>query len=245
MTGAESARWTDETTAMVFVDEANKFLDQPDERPFFLFFSSHEIHVPRAPNERFVGTTPHGPRGDAMVELDWCVGQVVDALERAGVLENTLIVFTSDNGPVLDDGYRDRAVEDLGDHRPAGPYRGGKYSRYEGGTRVPWIAQWPANVAAGVTDAMISQVDLFATFATLAGSEPLAEASPATASTCRTSCSVPAPRAGSTSSSTPACRHAWPSVAATGSTSSRPRAPRSSARRTPRPATDRVRSSTT
>lgn len=169
MVGGHDARWTDETSAEVFVEEAERFLAEPDERPFFLFYSAHQIHVPRAPNQRFVGATPHGPRGDAMVELDWCVGRLVAALERRGVLENTLILFTSDNGPVLDDGYQDRAVTALGDHRPAGPFRGGKYSRFEGGTRVPWIVHWPTEVSPGVTDAVVSQVDLFASFGRLAG----------------------------------------------------------------------------
>lgn len=170
MTGGHAARWTDETTADVFVEEARRFLRDEDERPFFLFFSSHEIHVPRAPNERFVGKTPHGARGDAMVELDWCVGELTAELERRGVLDDTLVLFTSDNGPVLDDGYYDGSVKLRGDHRPAGPFRGGKYSRFEGGTRVPWIVHWPAEVAAGESDALVSQVDLYASLASIAGS---------------------------------------------------------------------------
>lgn len=175
MTGGHSARWTDETTGEVFVDEARQFLTRDDDRPFFLFFSTHQIHVPRAPNERFVGATPHGPRGDAMVELDWCVGQLVEALQQRDGFENTLFVFTSDNGPVLDDGYHDEAVEKLGDHRPAGPFRGGKYSRFEGGTRVPWIVHWPAGAEQGVSEALVNQVDLFASLAAAAGVEELPE----------------------------------------------------------------------
>ncbi|MGL4514428.1 MAG: sulfatase family protein [Lacipirellulaceae bacterium] len=169
MTGGQAARWTDETTSEVFVREANVFIASPDPRPFFLFYSSQAIHVPRAPHPRFVGATPHGPRGDSMAELDWAVGQIVEELQRRGRLENTMILFTSDNGPVLDDGYKDQAVERLGDHRPAGPFRGGKYSRFEGGTRVPWIVHWPAKVAPGVSDALVSQVDLFASLAAIAG----------------------------------------------------------------------------
>src|SRR5690606_16233274 len=141
--------WTDETMAEVFTGKAQEFIADEDDRPFFLFYSAHQIHVPRAPNEQFVGKTPHGPRGDAMVELDWCVGEVIAALEARGELDNTLILVSSDNGPVLDDGYKDDAIEKLGDHQPAGPYRGGKYSRYEGGTRVPFIVHWPARVQVG------------------------------------------------------------------------------------------------
>ena len=83
--------------------------------------------------------------------------------------DNTLVLFTSDNGPVVDDGYRDEAVEKLGDHAPAGPFRGGKYSTFEGGTRVPFIVRWPARVKPAVSDALVSQVDLIASFAALVG----------------------------------------------------------------------------
>ncbi|TWT47839.1 sulfatase family protein [Botrimarina hoheduenensis] len=169
MVGGVAARWIDETMAEIFVKEVDTFLDQGKAQPFFLFYSAHQTHVPRAPNAMFVGATPHGPRGDAIVELDWCVGKIVAQLEQRGMLENTLILFTSDNGPILDDGYRDQANELLGNHQPAGAFRGSKYSRFEAGTRVPWIVHWPAEVKAGVTDAMISQVDLFASFCALAG----------------------------------------------------------------------------
>ena len=171
MTGGKKALWTDETMAEVFAKEAQAFVAEADDRPFFLFYSAHQIHVPRAPNEQFVGTTPHGPRGDAMVEFDWCVGQIIDALKSNNSLDNTLVIITSDNGPVIDDGYRDDSVERLGDHKPAGPYRGGKYSRFEGGTRVPWLVHWPERVKQGTSDAMISQVDLMATLASIADVE--------------------------------------------------------------------------
>lgn len=169
MTGGHSIRWEDETMSEVFAKDARQFISKPDERPFFLFYSAHQIHVPRAPNERFIGSTPHGPRGDAMVELDWCVGEIVSELKEQGVLENTLILFTSDNGPVINDGYLDQSIERLGSHRPGGPYRGGKYSLFEAGTRVPWIVHWPKKVAPGVSDAMISQVDLCSSLASIAG----------------------------------------------------------------------------
>lgn len=166
MTGGQDIRWRDESMGDTLVREAREFLTRSAAAPFFLFYSAHQVHVPRAPNERFVDSTPHGPRGDAIVEFDWCVGQIVDELERLKILDNTLIIVTSDNGPVLDDGYADQAAELLGDHKPAGPYRGGKYSRFEGGTRVPWLVHWPSQIKPVVSDALVSQVDLLSTLAT-------------------------------------------------------------------------------
>ena len=111
-----------------------------------------------------------GPRGDAIVEFDWSVGEVMKALDETGLADDTLVVFTSDNGPVIDDGYRDDAVEKLGAHKPAGPYRGGKYSKFEGGTRVPLVARWPQRIKPGTSSkALFSQVDFVATFAALVG----------------------------------------------------------------------------
>jgi len=169
MSGGVAARWVDADMADVLTAEAVAFVEEVRERPFFLYFATHDIHVPRVPHPRFTGTTEMGPRGDAIVQLDACVGRVLDALDRGGQAENTLVIFTSDNGPVVDDGYRDGAVKRLGDHRPAGPWRGGKYSSFEGGTRVPWIARWTGRVNPGVSDALVSQVDLMASLAALVG----------------------------------------------------------------------------
>ncbi len=114
-----------------------------------------------------------GPRGDAIVQADWAVGEVLATLDRLKIADKTLVIFTSDNGPVIDDGYEDDAVAKLGGHRPAGPFRGGKYSNFEGATRVPFIARWPGRVRRGVSDALVCQVDLLASFAMLTG-QPLA-----------------------------------------------------------------------
>jgi arylsulfatase A-like enzyme len=104
------------------------------------------------------------------VQLDWTVGEVLAALDRAGVADRTLVLFTSDNGPVLFDGYFDGAAEANGAHRPAGGLRGWKYLRYEGGTRVPLIARWPGHVPACATTAeMFSLLDVFASTAGLLG----------------------------------------------------------------------------
>jgi arylsulfatase A-like enzyme len=169
MTGGRAALWKDEDMGDVFAREAVEFIDRQPNAPFFLFFALHEPHVPRVPHPRFVGTSGMGARGDAILQLDWAVGEVLRALDRHGLTDNTLVIFTSDNGPVLDDGYDDAAVERLGRHRPGGPYRGGKYSTFEAGTRVPFIVRWPARVRPSVSHALMSQVDLLASLARLTG----------------------------------------------------------------------------
>jgi arylsulfatase A-like enzyme len=167
MSGGKSARWVDEDMADVYVKRATAFIEQHKGGPFFLEVATHDIHVPRMPHARFAGKSELGVRGDVILEFDWCVGEILAALEKNGLAENTLVILSSDNGPVVDDGYRDGAREKLGDHRPAGPLRGGKYSIFEGGTRVPFIVRWPGRVKPGVSDALISQVDFAATFAAL------------------------------------------------------------------------------
>ncbi len=169
MKGGKSALWKDEEMADTFTREAVAFIETHKAERFFLYFATHDIHVPRVPHPRFAGKSGMGPRGDAIVEFDSSVGEVLQALDRNGLADHTLVVLTSDNGPVVDDGYRDDAVEKLGDHKPAGPYRGGKYSKFEGGTRVPFLVRWPGHVKPGTSKALFSQVDILATFAALAG----------------------------------------------------------------------------
>ena len=169
MTGGKAARWVDEDMADIITRKAVSFIDQNRAKPFFLYFATHDIHVPRVPHQRFAGKTSMGPRGDVIAELDWCVGQILDALDRRGLTNNTMVVFSSDNGPVVDDGYHDQAVTKLGDHRPAGPYRGGKYSSFEAGTRVPMLIRWPAQIKPGVSNALVSHTDLAASLARLTG----------------------------------------------------------------------------
>jgi arylsulfatase A-like enzyme len=167
MTGGKSARWKDEEMAGVITRKATDFIGRNRTQPFLLYFSTHDIHVPRVPHARFAKATAMGPRGNAIAQFDWSVGQVLDALERHRLMENTLVILSSDNGPVVDDGYRDEAVEKLGSHKPGGSWRGGKYSAFEAGTRVPFLVQWPRRVKPGVSEALVSQVDLMASLATL------------------------------------------------------------------------------
>ena len=178
MKGGKNALWKDEDMADVFTRRAVDFIARHKERPFFLYFSTHDIHVPRMPHPRFVGKSAMGPRGDALVQFDWCVGEVMRTLDELGLTEKTLVLLSSDNGPVLDDGYKDRAVEALGDHKPGGPLKGGKYSLNEGGTRVPFLARWPGKVKPGDSPAMICQVDLCATLGKLVGAKSDPTASP-------------------------------------------------------------------
>ncbi len=168
MAGGKSARWIDEDMADVFTRKGVEFIEKNSEKPFFLYFATQDIHVPRVPHARFVGSTSMGPRGDAIAQLDWCVGHLMKTLEARGVADNTLVIFTSDNGPVVDDGYLDDAVKRLGSHKPAGPLRGGKYSHYEAGTRVPFIVHWPARIKTpSVSEALVCQIDFLASFAGL------------------------------------------------------------------------------
>lgn len=170
MTGGKKARWIDEDMADVITGKAVEFMEANKDSPFFLFFSTHDIHVPRIPHSRFTGKSQMGYRGDVIAQLDWCVGQLLDTLDRLGLAEDTLVIFSSDNGPVLDDGYVDQANEKIGDHRPAGPWRAGKYSLFEGGTRVPTLVRWPQQVKAGTeSNALFGQVDMAATLAKLVG----------------------------------------------------------------------------
>jgi arylsulfatase A-like enzyme len=171
MKGGKAARWKDEDMADTFTRKGVEFIERHQDKPFFLYFATHDIHVPRVPHARFVGKTTLGPRGDAIAQFDWCVGELLATLDRLKLADNTLVVLSSDNGPVLDDGYKDGAVEKLGNHQPAGPLRGGKYTIWEGGAREPFIVRWPGRVKPGVSEAIVSQVDFCASFAALTGQQ--------------------------------------------------------------------------
>jgi arylsulfatase A-like enzyme len=178
MTGGKSALWKDDEIEDVLAKQAVDFIEKEKDHPFFLYYASHDIHVPRVPNKRFVGKTGMGPRGDELAEFDWAVGQILDTLDRLKLTDNTLVILSSDNGPVLDDGYNDDANQLLGNHKPAGPLRAGKYSIFDGGTRVPFIVRWPGKVKPGVSSALVSQVDLASSLAALTGQKLGADDAP-------------------------------------------------------------------
>lgn len=167
MKGGKAARWVDEDMADYFVGKVKDFVSGHKDEPFFLYYGLHQPHVPRAPHSRFAGTTTMGPRGDAIIEADWCVGELIAHLEKEGLLENTMIIFSSDNGPVLNDGYKDGAAEKVGEHKPAGGLRGGKYSLFDGGTHIPLFVYWKGTISPVISDALICQMDLIASLGKL------------------------------------------------------------------------------
>jgi arylsulfatase A-like enzyme len=171
MKGGISAKWKDIDMADHFLGKAQAYVKSHKESPFFLYYAMQQPHVPRIPHPRFVGKSGMGPRGDVILEADWCIGQFMKTLKEEGILENTLIVFSSDNGPVLNDGYYDDAIEKLGNHDPKGGLRGGKYSLFEAGTRVPFITYWKDKIKPGVSGAIVCQMDLLASLASLVGTK--------------------------------------------------------------------------
>jgi arylsulfatase A-like enzyme len=179
MSGGQAARWKDENMADTFVQKAVAFIERNRAKPFFLYLATHDIHVPRVPHPRFKGTSECGVRGDAIHEFDDSVGKIMEALDRWKLAEKTLLIVTSDNGGVIDDGYADGARADLNGHKPNGELRAGKASYYEGGTREPFIARWPARIkAGGKSDQLIAHIDMLATFAALVGEKLPADAGP-------------------------------------------------------------------
>ncbi len=167
MSGGNAARWKDEEMAATFTGKAVEFIEKNRHHPFLLYFTPSDIHVPRMPAPQFAGKNECGVRCDVINQLDWSVGRVLETLKRLHLDDNTLVIFTSDNGPVVNDGYDDGSDRKLDGHKPAGPFRGGKYTILEGGTCLPFVVRWPGHVKPGVSDALVSQLDLVASFASL------------------------------------------------------------------------------
>lgn len=178
MTGGKSALWIDEDIADVITGKAKDFIIAHKDRPFFLYMGTQDIHVPRVPHPRFAGKSGLGTRGDVILQLDWTVGEIMHTLDSLGIADNTLFVFCSDNGPVIDDGYQDQARELLNGHTPMKHYRGGKYSAYEAGTRIPFIVRWPAVIQPGKQQALFSMIDVYASLASLLNYQLPAGAAP-------------------------------------------------------------------
>ena len=168
--GAEQAHllYRDHQVGTTFADKATRWIaDRPSDRPYFLYLATTNIHHPFTPAERFQGTSEAGIYGDFVHELDWIVGQVIHAIDARGDLDNTLIVFTSDNGGMLNHGGQ--AAWEKG-HRLNGGLLGFKFGVWEGGHRIPMIVAWPGHVPPNTaSDHLISQIDFLATFAALLG----------------------------------------------------------------------------
>ncbi len=149
--------------------EATEWIAARGENPFFLYFSTTNVHHPFTPAERFQGTSEAGAYGDFVHELDWIVGEVMKSLEAAGVADNTLVIFTSDNGGMFNEGGR--VAAEMG-HKINGDLLGSKFGIWEGGHRVPFIARWPGKIEAGsVSDQLLCSTDLLASFAALTGQQ--------------------------------------------------------------------------
>lgn len=172
MTGGKAALWNDRTLSDTFNGKACDFIRNNKAKPFFLYYAAHEPHVPRDPNPRFVGKSGLGARADAVLQFDDEVARIFETLKKEGLDDNTLVILSSDNGPALADGYADGALkaETEGGHRANGVYRGGKYTEYEGGLRMPFIARWPGRIrAGGVCAEPVCLTDMAATAAALTG----------------------------------------------------------------------------
>ena len=167
MTGGKAALWNDEEIADVITAKAKNFIINHQDRPFFLYMGTQDVHVPRVPHPRFAGKSGMGTRGDVILQLDWTVGEIMHTLDSLQLADNTIFVFCSDNGPVIDDGYQDQALELLNGHTPMKHYRGGKYSAYEAGTRIPFIVRWPAGIQPCKQQALFSMIDVYASLAAL------------------------------------------------------------------------------
>ncbi|MDE3235115.1 MAG: sulfatase-like hydrolase/transferase [Bacteroidota bacterium] len=179
MKGGHKAYWNDESMSDVITSKAIEFINNNKAHPFFLYFAIQDIHVPRVPNPRFKGKSGMGARGDAILELDENTGKILKVLDSLKLTTNTIVIFSSDNGPVLNDGYEDGAVEMLNGHTPGGPYSGGKYSKLDAGTRVPTLIRWPGVIrTAKVSDALIGQIDLIASMAKIINEQLPANAAP-------------------------------------------------------------------
>ncbi len=178
MKGGHKARFKDEELATTVLAKSVEFIERQKDRPFFLTMGLFEPHVPRVAEPPFVGVSGSGVRGDVIQQVDWQVGEIMKTLDRLDLAKNTIVLFSSDNGPILFDGYTDRSVEDLNGHQPTAGLRGWKYLTFEGGCRVPFIVRWPAQIRPRVSDQIINLVDVFATLAKIVGREYPAQTAP-------------------------------------------------------------------
>jgi arylsulfatase A len=194
MEGGRSAHWKQNDLALKLTEKTVSLVRilTRQEKPFFIYYAPHQPHRPYTPNARFKGQSQFGVYGDFVEELDWSVGKVLEVLDQLGIAENTLVIFTSDNGGLTeaDSGNAQRGAS-YGDGLPgpAAPahkhqangsvLRGGKGDIWEGGHRVPFLARWPGKIKPGTrSDETICLTDMLATFAAVVGVDPGPEAGP-------------------------------------------------------------------
>jgi arylsulfatase A len=175
--GGASTKYLSEDLAIELTQKAVEFIERDHDRPFFLYFAHRNVHGPLDPHPRFKGSSPIGEYGDFIHELDWSVGEVLAALDRKQLTNDTLVIFSSDNGAT--ENHRPTLFVNYNGHLANGILRGQKTELYEGGHRVPFIARWPARIAAGRTCShLIALTDMLATCADLADVEVPNGASP-------------------------------------------------------------------
>ena len=165
MQGGEGARWKDEDLVDMFTSKLVETVEgyAKENKPFFLFYAAHQPHIPWLPNERFKGSSQAKAYGDVIQELDWSVGELLKTLDRLELADNTIVIFSSDNGA---------SGRNFNGHSANGKLRGGKGDLTEGGHRVPFVARWPGKIKPGQeSDVLVSQSDLFATFAAIIGED--------------------------------------------------------------------------
>ena len=161
----------DEAVMPLLTDKATEWIEkQSSDKPFFLYYTPVAVHNPVTPSPATAGSSKAGSFGDWVHELDESVGRVIAALEKKGVLDNTLILFSSDNGGVNTERDSPQSTAQKAGLKPVGPFKGGKHNVWEGGFRVPYLVRWPGHVPAGsVCAETISIVDTLATIAGITG----------------------------------------------------------------------------
>ena len=157
--------WQVDHVMATLTSKLTGWIEADQTQPFFVYFAPNAVHEPVAPNARYTGS-PYGKYGDFISELDGSVGQILATLDRLKLADNTIVIFTSDNGGVIEAHNENSVVARKAGLVINGPWRGGKHSEWEGGFREPFIVRWPGQVPAGtVSDQMICLTDLLATFA--------------------------------------------------------------------------------
>jgi len=163
MQGEEVLEFDPDITQLttLYTERALKFIEENKEEPFFLYVAHSMPHVPLAVSDKFKGKSESGLYGDVMMEIDWSVGEILKALDKFGIDQNTIVIFTSDNGPWLR--YGQHAGSTF-------PLREGKTTSFEGGQRVPFIMRWPAKIPAGlVSDKPAMTIDILPTISEITG----------------------------------------------------------------------------